>query len=252
MNIFHEYTKSYIAACFAVAAIYAFVAGSRGGISLALLFADALIYGGLLCLTGFVLWNIYRFAMPAAYSVPIYGFITLLTGICVTGVEVFAIYLSFPSLFGTFAATIPVRLMITLLIYIILRLLYVAYCKSASVAVEAPEEQTAGIAERLTVRVGQKIKIIPINEVIFIKADGDYISINSADGSWLKEQTMNETESMLPSDRFVRIHRSYIVNINFISRIERYGERQQIMLSGGEKIRISAARYHVLKKILGV
>ncbi|MDR3268111.1 MAG: LytTR family transcriptional regulator DNA-binding domain-containing protein, partial [Tannerella sp.] len=261
------YIKSYVAACFTVAAIYAFAVGSQsgvwtGGIALALAVADALIYGIMLCLTGFILWNVYRFATPA-HSVPKYNFIavmaiTLLTGISVTGIESLAVYLSFPSQFGMFASTIPVRTLITLLIYIIVRLLYLAYCKrevavAADPCNESQPEQTAGkpVIERFTVRVGQKIKIIPVSEVIFIRADGDYISINTAESSFLKEQTMNEAENTLPTDSFVRIHRSYIVNINFISRIERYGEKQQVMLSGGEKIRISAARYRTLKQILG-
>ena len=83
-------------------------------------------------------------------------------------------------------------------------------------------------------------------------ADGDYISIHTQEGNWLKEQTMKYTEELLPPNKFVRIHRSYIVNVDQISRIERYGERQQVVLHNKEKIKISAARYMVLKQILGI
>ena len=106
--------------------------------------------------------------------------------------------------------------------------------------------------DRLTVRYGQKIKIIPIHEIIYVKADGDYVTIYTAEGHWLKEQTMKHTEDILPQDRFVRTHRSYIVNINHINRIERYSDQQLIVLSNGEKIKISNARYQVLKQRLGL
>jgi DNA-binding LytR/AlgR family response regulator len=106
-------------------------------------------------------------------------------------------------------------------------------------------------SDRITVRSGQKIKIIPIEDIIYIKADGDYISIKASEGNWLKEQTMKYTEDILPTDHFVRIHRSYIVNVNHISRIERYGEKQQVVLHNNEKIKISAARYQTLRQVLG-
>ena len=115
-----------------------------------------------------------------------------------------------------------------------------------------PERSMSGKAssDRIAVRSGQNIKIIPLVDIIFIKADGDYISINTANGYWLKEQTMKYTEETLPADSFLRIHRSYIVNVNHISRIERYGEKQLIVLHNNEKIKISTARYQILKQAL--
>ena len=114
------------------------------------------------------------------------------------------------------------------------------------------KNDTTANLDRITVRSGTKIKIIPLDSVIYIQADGDYISIHTPEGKWLKEQTMNYTENMLPPHSFVRIHRSYIVNIHHISRIERYGEKQLIVLHNNEKIKISAARYQLLKQILGI
>ena len=293
MNPFDGYRKIYIAACFAVAVIYAFALGggllslgsslqgnlqipsggslpvSRGdipvlsGIEAGLIFCivGALIYGGILCLTGIILWNIFRFAIPSSYNLR-YRFIfisilAVLTCLFIIATESFAIYIFFPSLFDFYTHSIPVRLLITLLIFIIIRLLYVFYNEKNKKTGEVPGEMqednvSKSLIDRITVRSGQKIIIIPIDDIIFIKADGDYISINTAKGSWLKEQTMKYTEDTLPADRFVRIHRSYIVNINHISRIERYGEKQQIMLHDNEKIKISAARYQVLKQVLGL
>jgi DNA-binding LytR/AlgR family response regulator len=114
----------------------------------------------------------------------------------------------------------------------------------------SPPPATA--VERITVRNGQKIKIIPVEEILYLQADGDYVSIRTAEGRWLKEQTMKYSEEILPADRFVRIHRSYIVNITHISRIERYGEQQSIILHNGERIRISSARYQLLRRRLDI
>lgn len=292
MNLFNEYRKSYITVCFAVAVIYAFTLGE--GLSISFSVADGLIYGCLLCLTGLILWNVFRFAIPVNYTPknqPIFlSAFVIATTLLITGIESFALYLSFPDLFRVFAHSIPVRLFISLLIVVIIRLLYISYhnnklqggisyqkeSQTEVLNTEISEEKLTGVMstiaesnrisevfqpetifpktplDRITVRSGQKIRIIPVNEILYIKADGDYISINTAEGSWLKEQTMKHTENMLPSSTFVRIHRSYIVNINHISRIERYGEKQQVILHNNEKIKISAARYQILKQILGI
>jgi DNA-binding LytR/AlgR family response regulator len=154
-------------------------------------------------------------------------------------------YLLSPSSFEHFVATIPVRILITLLTVAIIRLYYLLYSDK-----KEPLPTAAQPVDRITVRSGQKIKIIAIDEILYIKADGDYISIRTSEGSWLKEQTMKHTEDMLPPDKFIRIHRSFIVNTNYISRIERYGEHQQVVLHNREKIKISAARYQSLRHIL--
>ena len=282
MNPFDEYRKIYIAACFIAAVIYAFAFGgsfllwenvpaspgenlpasTRIADRILFCIANGLIFGGILCLAGIILWNIFRFAIPTNYYSK-YQFIfisalAILTSSLVTAAESFAIYLCFPSMFGFFVHSIPARLFVALLFFIIIRLLYLFYHEKSRNNREVSGEKNStkqansvkSSIDRITVRNGQKIIIIPVDEIIFIKADGDYISVNTAKGSWLKEQTMKYTEDALPADSFVRIHRSYIVNINYISRIERYGEKQQIVLHNNEKIKISAARYQVLKQIL--
>ena len=277
MNPFDEYRKIYIAACFIAAVIYAFAFGGSfllwesAPVSLGenlpaspriadrLLFCivNGLIFGGILCLTGIILWNIFRFAIPAKsrYQFIFISVLAVLTGLLITAAESFAIYLCFPSMFGFFVHSIPVRLFVALMFFIIIRLLYLSCHENNRNSREAlnkeePIYTAKSPIDRITVRNGQKIIIIPIDEIIFIKADGDYISVNTAKGFWLKEQTMKYTEEILPANHFVRIHRSYIVNINFISRIERYGEKQQIVLHNNEKIKVSTARYQVLKQAL--
>ena len=290
MNPFDEYRKSYIAACFALAVIYAFILGGSFSsdileslpfsgtdkvangrpledITYKLIFCltDGFIYSIILFLTGIIMWNIFRFAMPANYTsknrLIFLSILVIIAAISITGAESFAIYLCFPSMFDSFSATIPSRLFFSILIIIIIRLLYLFHHEkhfrnnlslTSEEAVCHDEISLIPTIDRITVRSGQNIKIIPVDEITFIKADGDYISINTTKGHWLKEQTMKYTEDTLPADRFARIHRSYIVNISHISRIERYGEQQQVVLHNNEKIKISAARYQVLKQALGL
>ena len=257
MSPFEEYRKYYITVCFAVAGIYAFIFGADQPVSFRIV--NGLIFGGILCVTGFVLWNIFRFAIPANYTTKykliFISMLAILAGLFITGAESFAMYLCFPTLFGTFLYSIPARLFIVFLLFVIFRLYYIScYKKNESPAQvwEQHETPSASSINRITVRNGQKITIIPIEEIIFIKADGDYISINTVNGSWLKEQTMKDIENILPVDNFVRIHRSYIVNVNYISRVERYGEYRQVILNNNSRIKISAARYQALKQILGI
>ena len=68
--------------------------------------------------------------------------------------------------------------------------------------------------ERVVVKTGNKIKIIPVNDIIFLAADDDYVKIHTPEGSFLKNKTMAYFEKLLGEDDFVRVHRSYIVRIN--------------------------------------
>ena len=297
MNPINEYSRTYITACFTIAVIYVFAFGgslhTMSELTECLLFhlIDGLIYGAILYLTGIILWNIFRFAIPAyknlTYHLLFVCVITIITSLFIVSVESLIIFLSFPSIFEVFVHSIPARIFVAILFVAIFRLFYLFnhekskfssndetnfsekdFTDNIKYANKFPDieefaestltektnfEQSKTEkfpADRITVRSGQNIKIIPIDDIIFIKADGDYISINTANGHWLKEQTMKYTEYSLPADRFLRIHRSYIVNVNHISRIERYGEKQLIVLHNNEKIKISAARFQVLKRVL--
>jgi hypothetical protein len=238
------------------AAAYALLAGRQ---ALIYRLVDGLIYGVMLLFAGLVLWNIFRYARPSGDRPAHRRLFLLLLALpaitCILSVETLAIYLCFPTRFEAFPPTLPVRIFITLLWYAILRLYYVAYAAKPLCAEDVPPFDAPSPpqpVERITVRTGQKIKIIPLSEIIYCQADGDYVSIRTGEGRWLKEQTMKYTEEILPPDRFLRIHRSCIVNLSHISRIERYGEQQEIILHNGEKIKVSAARYRLLKQRLGI
>lgn len=109
------------------------------------------------------------------------------------------------------------------------------------------------LIERVAVKLGQKIHVIMIPEILYLQSDGDYVMIYTMNGKFIKEQTMKYFEEHLPTEQFVRIHRSYIVNIEMISRIELYKKQQQMLtLKNGHQLKTSIAGYKILKSKLGL
>jgi DNA-binding LytR/AlgR family response regulator len=109
------------------------------------------------------------------------------------------------------------------------------------------------IIEHVAVKSGNKIAIIKLSEILYIQADGDYISIVTQDRRYLKEQTMKSIEASLPESEFVRIHRSCIVNIHAISRIELYEKQTQMLsLNNGQQVKMSPSGYKILRQRLNI
>ncbi len=107
--------------------------------------------------------------------------------------------------------------------------------------------------QRVAIRSGQKIRIIPVNDVLYFESDGDYVQIHTAEGRFLKEKTMKFFESHLDERQFVRVHRSYIVNVEHIKGMELYEkESWTVLLSNRETIKVSASGYKALKKVLNL
>ena len=119
--------------------------------------------------------------------------------------------------------------------------------------VEAPVEVPAGLIDRITVKDGSRIHLIKADELIYIQACGDYVMLITPSGEYLKEQTMKYFETHLPPETFVRVHRSTIVNVTQISRVELFGkETYQLLLKNGVKLRVSLSGYRLLKERLGL
>lgn len=115
-------------------------------------------------------------------------------------------------------------------------------------AAQSPMQQN-----RVVVRDGNKIKIIPISKVHYLEAADDYVKIITEEGSFLKKRTMSFFEESLSRYHFVRAHRSYIVNTQLITRIDPYEkDGHQILLSTGAKIPVSKTGYTKLKEMLGI
>ncbi len=104
---------------------------------------------------------------------------------------------------------------------------------------------------RIVVRKGNGINLIPVEQIRFVEAQDDYVMIHHSAGKALKQQTMKFYESNLPKTDFVRIHRSYIVKVGEINRIEPYGKDNYIaILHSGDKLPVSRAGYKHLKEEL--
>jgi len=107
--------------------------------------------------------------------------------------------------------------------------------------------------ERIVVKTGQKLNVITIPEIVYFQAEGDYVRIVADTGRFLKENTIKFFQARLPETEFVRVHRSYLVNISKILRIELYGKQNhQLSLNNGDKLKISASGYKRLREVLGL
>lgn len=107
--------------------------------------------------------------------------------------------------------------------------------------------------ERIVVKTGNKIKVISIYDIYYLAADDDYVNIHTAEGSFLKSQTLGFFEKTLDEKLFVRIHRSYIIKLDQITKIELLEKDSHIViLKSGEKIPVSKSGYPKLKAVLGI
>ncbi len=107
--------------------------------------------------------------------------------------------------------------------------------------------------QRVVIKLNNKIKIIPFHEIIFIEAAEDYVFIYTAEGRYMKHKTMHFFENALDKNRFVRCHRSYIVDVQQINRLEVYEKDSHIaVLKSGAKVPVSKSGYTRLKAVLGV
>src|ERR1700757_2426669 len=113
--------------------------------------------------------------------------------------------------------------------------------------------QSPAQSQRIVVKTGSKIKIIPVQDVYYLEAADDYVKVHVQEGSFLKNKTMNHFEKTLDPQQFVRSHRSYIVNIQQITRIDPYEKDNHIaILKSGAKVPVSRNGYIRLRTVLGL
>jgi two-component system, LytTR family, response regulator len=106
---------------------------------------------------------------------------------------------------------------------------------------------------RIVVKTAGKIKIIPLPEIHYLEASDDYVKIHTGEGTYLKNKTMGSFEKSLDAQLFVRTHRSYMVNIQEITRLDPYEKENYVaILKSGEKIPVSKNGYSKLKVTLGI
>ena len=105
--------------------------------------------------------------------------------------------------------------------------------------------------DRFVAKDSKGINILPVNDIHYIEAQDDYIMVYYRGGRHMKKQTMKSIESRLDNRTFVRVHRSYIINILEIVRVEPYQKDSFIaVLKSGAKVKVSYSGYKQLKEQL--
>lgn len=125
--------------------------------------------------------------------------------------------------------------------------------KSNTTAVLEAAMQTPAQQQRIVVKVAGKIKIIPMQDILYLEAADDYVKINTQEGYFLKSKTMSYFEQVMDPQQFVRTHRSFMVNVQQITRIDPYEKEGHLaILKSGQKIPVSKTGYGKLKEVLGL
>ncbi len=105
--------------------------------------------------------------------------------------------------------------------------------------------------ERILIKEGSRVNVFPVQKIDYVEAQDDYASFRVEGKSYLKQQRLAELENSLEAKSFVRIHRSYIVNIERIAKIELYAKDSRVaLLKDGTKLPISRSGYDKLKILL--
>lgn len=105
--------------------------------------------------------------------------------------------------------------------------------------------------DRVIIRDGADVHVVPVGKIDYVEAQDDYLSVQTAGRALLKEQTLSELETQLDPRRFVRIHRSYILNIDRLTKVELYAKDSRIaILQSGAKLPVSRAGYQRLQQLL--
>jgi len=111
-------------------------------------------------------------------------------------------------------------------------------------------EQANKTIERIIVRSGSKIILIPVTEIFYFESNDDYVLIHTKNGRFIKDQTMKFFETNLPKKNFIRVHRGFIANINAIKSIEAYSKDSYMaLMENNEKIKISPDGYRKIKEL---
>lgn len=108
-----------------------------------------------------------------------------------------------------------------------------------------------GPLQRLAFRDGGTIEVVPVQRIDYIEAQDDYVHVYAKGRKYVKQQTLTELEQQLDPARFVRIHRSYVVNLESLQKVEPYAKDSRVVvLRDGTRIPVSRAGFERLKGIL--
>lgn len=104
--------------------------------------------------------------------------------------------------------------------------------------------------DSLSVRVGTKIKLVPIDQITWIEADDYCVKVHTDQKSYSMRETMKSLEKKLLLKGFIRIHRGAIINLSYLDSMSKEGNHMFVNLKNGQQIGISKTRVPNLKKVL--
>lgn len=108
-----------------------------------------------------------------------------------------------------------------------------------------------GPIQRVLIRDGSQVHVLPVDRIDYVEAQDDYVCFKSEGKQYLKDQTMGAVEAALDPAQFVRIHRSYLLNIERIARVELYAKDSRVaILRDGSRLPVSRAGYVRLARLL--
>jgi two-component system LytT family response regulator len=121
----------------------------------------------------------------------------------------------------------------------------------AAATLSAAARPAGAVLERVVIRDGAHVHVVPVDRIDYVEAQDDYVAFRTGGKTLLKEQTLGEIESQLDGRRFVRIHRSYVLNIERLARVELYAKDSRIaILADGTKLPVSRSGYQRLQQLL--
>lgn len=230
---------------------------------------DGLVHAALMGLLGILLWSVVQYGNYTVLNIQqrVINYVAL--ALLSIGIWLGAGYGLLYWIYGTEFSNqlfklLPVRGFIGLLIYLLIIQRFRVVFQQTEKAVETIRTEElqdvkplkvveTELLERIAVKSGSKIHVVLIPEIVYLQADGDYVQIFTNNGKYLKEQTMKYFEEHLPENQFVRVHRSVIVNVEMISRIELYEKQNQLLtLKNGQQIKTSPAGYKALRSVLNL
>jgi two-component system LytT family response regulator len=119
-------------------------------------------------------------------------------------------------------------------------------------ALQATARPGGGYTERLLVKDRGQVHVIAVERIDYLEAQDDYVAIHAGGTTHLKTQPLSEAASGLDPSRFVRVHRSYVVNVERIERLETYAKDSRVaILHGGREVPVSRSGYDRLRALLG-
>lgn len=114
-------------------------------------------------------------------------------------------------------------------------------------------DEDSGILSRIVVKSGRKIQVIPVETIWYIESQDDFVMIYCPEGHFMKQKTMKFFEQHLDPEQFVRIHRSWLLNISALAEIQQYEKESWLVVTRqGAKLKVSKSGYASLKEKLKI